>query len=288
MALIHLKALYFFLIILMATLILYVSQIYSIDIVRYEISFGNSFSAFEPGWRILGLLSSLISFEQFLGLIFILQACLIALIYNRSKAVIFLPVILLIIAPSLYTNQIRWGVGSLFVILLFLRGHNIISIVAGLIFHKFVIIFSPLLYLRKRLHNSFFIIIIVALASLSAYFLISFFEGFLGFSYIENQEASARRSLLGIGFSFLVLLSYFSLRDERRSIEVKTLYMLQLISLSFFWIAIVSGRLSDASTILEPFLVRELFVQKKIISIMLSCCFIISWIIRLYLRWITS
>jgi len=287
MTLNHLKVLYFILVVSLVTIIIYVSQIYSIDIVRYEISFGNSFSAFEPGWRILGSLSSYINFDQFLWLIYILQALLIALIYKRSKAVIYLPIVLLIIAPSLYTNQIRWGVATLFVILFFLRSYNIIPMIAGLIFHKYVILLSPILYIRKHLHQYLFIIFIIALFSLSSYFLIRYFEGFFGFSYLENQDTSSTRSLIGTGFSILVLLSYYSLSYARRTIEIKTLYMLNLMSLGFFWIAVVSGRLSDASTILEPFIVRELVAQKSIISFLLSLFFIVSWVLRLYIRWAT-
>jgi|GEM_PF-6523052 hypothetical protein len=285
MPLIWLKALYFFLVVSLVTIIISMSELYSIDLVRYEISFRNSLNIYEPGWKILGQLSSFLSFDQFLKFLYVFQACLIALIYKRSASIVFLPFVLLIIAPPLYTNQLRWGVATLLVILLSLQGYRFWAILGGVIFHKFAILLAPIPYFWRRLDHSFAVMVLVLLSSLSVFLLVGSIEAIFGFSYLADSNTSAGRSLIGLVFSVLVVVGYFSLPADRRRVEIKVLYIFHLMSAGFGWFAILSGRLSDATVILEPFLGYQLLINKTFFSMLIFFFLVASWIVRIYLVW---
>ena len=282
---ISLKTLYFFLVVTLATVMLNFCQIYSIDIVRYEVSYSNAFAAYEPGWNLLGQLANMLTFDQFMFFLYTFQAWLIALIYKRSASVTFLPLVLLIIAPALYTNQLRWGVASLLVIVLAQRGYRFWAIVGGINFHIYAILFTPITYFLRWLDHPVVVMILVLLSSFLAFLLIDLLDVVMGVSYFTNADTSVPRSLIGGLFSFLIMIGYFSLPADRRRVEVKLLYICHLMSASFVWFAIVSGRLSDAAVVLEPFLAYELLVSKSYFSKLIFCFLIISWMLRIYQRW---
>ena len=146
-------------------------------------------------------------------------------------------------------------------------------------FHKFVIVLWPVVYQLNSNKSYGAITLLIFILSAVSFAAVDWKSQYLNVSYFLNENYSAFRSLQGVCFSIFIIIAGSLLPHRMRIPEINVLMTINIMSLAFFWIAIVSGRLSDAAVVLEPFLAGKLLQNKTYASFLFFLILILSWIV---------
>ena len=256
------------------------------DYAAYQLAYGHT-GRFEIGYTYVSLwLSGFIDFKIFWSLLLFVQAFLITMIYYREKSIIFLPLSLAYVADNVYGSQVRWGIASLLFIL-YIKYNIRLSALISFSFHSAGILFPIAKVIGLFSKSRTYLFVIFFLGYYISDYLISYILDNTIYAYYLGSEFLQSRSVLSIIYSVFVILAVQLVKSSKCNNNVRILdfmFYANLLSLIYWKYAIISGRLIDATMILEPFLMMSLFKNRSHIGILFFALFSLLLIVRLALK----